>query len=91
MTMLFLLFLHYVPLLLAKIEYLILFSVKLIFMSLITTVLSLGTICSIVDLVQAGRQRMCSAMVHGFHSKTLEDIYARILFSEKVSCNLPLV
>jgi hypothetical protein len=60
-------------------------------MSLITTVISLGTICSSVDLAQAGRERMCSTMDHGFHSKTLEDIYVRILFSEKVFCNLPLV
>lgn len=43
-TMLSLLFLHYIPLLVAKIEYMIPFSVKWMFMSLITTVISLGTI-----------------------------------------------
>jgi hypothetical protein len=34
---------------------------------------------------------LCSTMDRGFHSETLEGIYVRILFSEKVSCNLPLV
>lgn len=89
-TMLSLLFLHYVPLLVADVEYLFPFSVRWIFMSLITTVFS-WKYMQYCWLAQAGRERLCSTTDHGFCSKTLQDIYARILFSEKVSCNLPLV